>query len=563
MSKIERLLDDSFNLKHLIDQREKEYEKRRINEISNWGDRGEILDMGKTMDKILFHRGKNIVSARKQVELMYDWFLNCEDRRTRVIGKAWFQKVEGTFDSIRENPLFAEFFSPDDKSDSNLVYHQRFYTYKKAMRFMKKITEGRQSQYILTNPVFALPNEIKSDYGRRTVERLTEMHVLYAEIDHYRIEKWKKKDSKAIWKVIKKYLVEQDFPLPTEVVFSRGIHLYWKHAPIPAFMVDEWRMMMKYVNQLLADFGADVHALDPVRILRAVGSIHEKTGKKITGLTFSDDRYDFMELFNTYCHEEWQLHLIEQDKERKKRIKTLEKRWLEKQRWMFENEIIDENGVFTEKYTPNKKQKRKRISAESKSHRYNSRHKNIIDGVFWLSDVVRKGNMEGHREFSCYLVRTMALRVTGGNTIESLRLMEELYRGFSPQRYSWSDIVDRTKSAELDYKRWQKNETLGVKYKTSTLIKKLKITPSEMQKMRFIVDETRSRELNREYWKTYQKQKRKEMGAVSQDQTRALIREIISDDTTISNVQVTNIVKEKLGKCSRNTVIAVRKEMDL
>lgn len=553
MSKIERMRDEHFNIRDLINQKEKEYELKKEKENSNWGSRGDILSIGKTVEQMRFHRGKNIASARKQVELLYDWFLQCDDRRTRVIGKAWFEKHPGVFDEMRENPLFADFFSPDDPSDTQYIYKQRFYTYQKAIKFMKKITEDKESQYILTNPVYALPHEIKRNYGKRTIERLTELHILYAEIDHYKIPKWENKNSKEIWKIIKKHLIENSFPLPTEVVFSRGLHMYWKHAPIPAFMIDEWRMIMNHLNELLADFGADTKAMDPVRILRAVGSIHEKTGEKITGQTFTKDRYDFMELFNTYCHEKWSLHLLEQAKKRQKRVQALEKNWLDKQKWMLENEIIDENGDFTEKYEPNKKEKRKRISSKAKGHRYNSRHKNIIDGVFWLSDVIRKGDMDGCREFACYLVRTMALRVTGGNIIEANRITEELFSGFSPQGYTWDEMMDLTKSAEMDYKRWLNNESLGVRYKTETLIKKLNISPDEMKKMRFIVDQERSQELNREYWKSYQKEKRKQKGMASHAEKRNRIEEYFKENPTSSNVQAS----KDLG-IHRSTIIKHR-----
>lgn len=550
MSKVERLRDENFNIQQLIEKKEKEYKFQNQKESSNWGKRGTVLSIGKPMKEMLFHYGKNIASARKQIELMHDWFLQCEDRRTRVVGKAWFEKQAGVFDQLRENEFFAEFFSPEDESDTEFLYRQRFYTYEKALKIMKKITENKESQYILTNPVYALPHELKNNYGKRTIDRLTELHVVYAELDHYKIKKYEKKNAKEMWKIVRKHLIEAGFPLPTEVIFSRGLHLYWKTAPIPAFMLDEWRLLMAHVNQLLSEFGADPNALDPVRILRAVGSIHEVTGEKITGQTFSKDRYDFMELFNTYCYEEWKLHLLQQAKERQKRVQALEKRWIEKQEWMFENEIIDENGDFTEKYEPKKKQKRKKIiSSEAKEHYYNSRHKNIIDGVFWLSDVVRKGNMEGCREFSCYLVRTMAMRVTGGNTIESLRIMEELYSGFSPQKYSWNDLVERTSSAEIDYKRWLQNETLGVRYKTSTLIEKLKITPSEMSQMRFIVDKERSKELKLERDRLFQKEKRKEKGMISHGEKRRAVLKYFE-----KNPEATQVQAEKDLGITRKTI---------
>lgn len=554
---VEQLKNEQIEIHNLINEKEKEYEQRERLDSTNWGYRGEILNIGKPMDKILFHRGKTIASARKQVELFYDWFLQCEDRRTRVIGKAWFEKKEGLFDQLVEHPMFADFFSDHTAgSDTEVIYRQRFYTYQKALKIMKKITEDRESQYILTNPVYALPHEMQNNYGKRTIARLTEMHVLYAELDHYKIERWQGKSAKQIWRIVKKHLIEMGFPLPTEVVFSRGLHLYWKHAPIPAFMIDEWRLLMTHVHELLTDFGADVHAMDPVRILRAVGSIHEGTKEKITGLTYTSDRYDFMQLFNTFCYEKWTQHLVKQAKERQKRVQALEKRWADKQQWMFENGIIDENGDFTEKYEPTKKQKRKRISSEAKKHRYNSRHQNIVDGVFWLSDQVRKGKMEGYREFACYLVRTMTLRVTGGNTIEALRVMEELFSGFSPQRYSWNDMMERTKSAEMDYKRWVINETTGVRYSTEKLIEKFEITPTEMKQMRFIVDGERAAELKAARDRLYQKQKRKEKGVISNVEKKRMVSDYFAKNPEASNVQAS----KDLG-ISRPTIIKYRNEI--
>lgn len=469
---------------------------------TTWGKRGDVLHIGKTIEQINYHRGRKIQSARNQIDLFYKWLLDCQDRRTRVVCKAWLEEKEKT-----DEAFWLGFSDVIALIDVDQPFKQRFYEFKQALRIMKKITEGRESQYLLTNPVYARSFEIKNNYGKRTIDRLTEMHVLYTEIDHYKVDKYKHLTAKQVVKLILKKLDEKGFPRPTEIVYSRGPQLYWKHSPIPSYMLDEWRTIMKYINNLLEEFGADAKATDPVRVLRAVGSVHEKTGEIITGDTFSKDRFDFMYLFNRFCHDEWQEYLLEQENTRKKRLKELEKKYLEKQKWLYEQGIIDQNGDYTEKYNPTKKRKKKRINTEIKSHRYNTRHQNIINGLFWLSDEVRNGYMEGCREFSCYLVKTMAMRVTGGNVIESNRIMKELFDSFSIKKYSWEEILQYTKSSEDDYKRWSTNETTGVKYRTDTLIGKLKITHDEMKKMRFIVDNERSKELNQEYWRNYQKER--------------------------------------------------------
>lgn len=397
------------------------------------------------------------------------------------------------------------------KKEKNL--YNRFYTYHKALKIMKKITEGREMQYILTNPVYSTYQESKTNFGHRTLERLTEFHVLYCEVDQYSekaLQKYRKMTAQKVFRLIEKKLEKLGFPLPTEVVFSRGPQLWWKISPIPSYKMEEWKLMMKKIHNILKEFGADSKALDGVRILRAVGSIHEKTGKRISGITFSDDRYDFDTLFNLYCIKDWKKYLIEQEKKRqqlarkkKAHYQNVAAKHRKKQKWMFENGLIDENGQLTHKYDSKmKKSKKKLINYDAKKNIYNFWHKNIITGVFHLCKL-RKGFMNGCREFSCFLVRYLTLCVSGGNEIEANHVMWELFHSFSANEYSWDEMLSFTQSAIDAYKRWEKNEQLGYNYSPETLIEKLNISPIEMKNMRFIVDEERKSELKRIYNREY------------------------------------------------------------
>ena len=65
--------------------------------------------------------------------------------------------------------------------------------------------------------------------------------------------------------------------------------------------------------------------MDAVRYLRAVGSVHARTGKKITGITFTNDRYNFVELFKEFCFEDW-------DKEQQKQKEIKNKQDLERKK---------------------------------------------------------------------------------------------------------------------------------------------------------------------------------------------------------------------------------------
>ncbi|MGU3398066.1 hypothetical protein ACNHOZ_28500 [Priestia sp. D51] len=571
MSKVEQLRDNYIYDSARQVSREQIYKQTELSLTTKWGDRGNILNLGKTMNEMTYHKGKRIMSARHQIQLLYGWFLQCEDRRTRVIGKAWFEEKEGFFDSIKDHVMFSCMFTDEERSkllDTDFEYRQKFFKYKEALRVMKKITEDRVSQFILTNPVFAKPYEIVNNYGRRTTDRLTEYHVLYSELDHYNpqkaLPKYTKLTAEEVYKLIVKKLDAHGFPRPTEVTFSRGPQLWWKIGPIPSFMLEEWEMMMAYINELLQEFGADAHALDGVRILRAVGSINEKTKKKITGRTYSDDRLDFMNLFQQFCWDRWLKYLEEKERKRQERMNLVETRYNEKRKWLLENGIIDDKGEFTEKYNPNKR--KRRINKQARQHHWNMRHQNIINGIFHLCHL-RKGDMEGFREFSCFLVYTMALRIHGGVELLAQKEVYELYESFDVKKYEWHDLLNRISSAEADYKRWERGDYQNVyKYSTEKLIKKLKITPEEMKKMRYIVDVDRVAELKRDYDRRYQKErylkKLQEQGKMTKKEEKAFRMKWIQEYLESNPEAADNQIAKELG-VSRSTVNRLINEYEL
>ncbi|HDX9701711.1 TPA: MarR family transcriptional regulator [Bacillus thuringiensis] len=668
---IKHILDDPYQSLEL--SREQIYAELERKEIHTWGDRGAVLQMGKKMDEMVFHEGKRIHSARQQVELLFNWFKECKDRRTRRIGKHWasnmlverqsvwdeyqdwkehrdfpFQnervwnyKFENmTEEEIREQHLieeekwahivdeviygmwfqsnagqsnieedmrsFLENIDPEKNYKEHFLgatfeereemiangtvkidevrrikkkeintFHSKFITYYQALKVIKTWTQGRTTQYILTNPVFVKRDEP----GRRITERLTELHVLYAEIDHYSKKAnmtYRDLTAQQVGKLIIEKLKMVGFPLPTEIVYSRGVQLYWKMAPVPSYRLEEWKVLMGYINEMLAEFGADSKALDAVRVLRAVGSVHEKTEEVITGVSYSYDRYDFDELFDTFCKLRWEQT---QKEEREKRIallkqqekyaETSKEKVFSKKKWMIENGYLDAEGNPTESYNINKKKVHsKRLNEEAKNNFWNYVHANKRAGVFWLCNI-RAGHMEGCREFACFYIRYLTLCMTGGNSIEALHQMRDLYDRFVIASYTWDEMLERTKSAEDAYKRWVKDERKGYNYTTKRLIKELGITEQEMKKMKYIVTPERSYELTLEYNRSYKAEKdynskhyekrRVESGKLSRTEQKAIrigkIQEYlkgnpgasqrqIADDTGIPQQTVQRLLKE-------------------
>lgn len=450
-----------------------------------------------------------------------------------------------------------------------------FLTYRYALRSMKKYTENRERQYILTNPVYVK----KGENGQRTTDRITEYHVLFADIDFYSekaLPKYRKMKPKQVEKLIIKRLKAKGLPHHAMAVYGRGLQLWWGHNPIPAYRQEEWRLMMKVINEVLIEFGADTKAMDGVRILRAVGGIHEKTGKKIKAVYYTRDRFDFDEVFNQHCALRWKQYLKDKEKQKQKAkeqaVKQQEK-FMQvvqaKKAWMQERGLLDEDGNPTELYDPSKKKKKgTRISQEAKQNVWNYRHANIIAGIFWLTDL-RKGQMTGHREFSCFLVRYYTMCISGGNKIEAITKMHELYHSFTWNALSFDEMVERTASAERGYITWLTKPEESYRYKTQTLIDKFEITDEEMSKMRYIVTKERSKELKLEYnraynKKTYEKQyakKKEKNGTISNEEVEEAIKQAVLEYPKMGAEKLSVLVRERIGKCSKDKALKVKKSM--
>lgn len=660
--------------------RTQQYAVTEYQEAKAWGKRDNIFEVGKALSEMQYHEGKRVSSSRQQVEILFGWMKECQDRRTRRIGKHWVQvslvprktvleqwelwkelkndpfiteedfkskiwytnfdklseeailklheTVEKRYENIEDKEVYALYFKNgkkyvpsmkqtewdvityidaleegyseeeldymhffekateaqreqmlrDENIEIKLVRMQKqkteevfcsiFLTYRFAMRSMKKYTEDRERQYLLMNPVYVKPKE----KGRRITERITEYHTLFADVDFYSkhaLPEYRTMKAHHIEKLIIEKLESANFPKQTLTLKGgNGIQLIWTHGPIPQYMSEEWRFMMRYIHELLAEFGADPNAMDDVRILRAVGSIHEKTGKKVTATYYTKDRFDFKEAFDMHCAFGWRQYLQEKEEKRKKELLQREKqvqKLVERNRiikdWMVQEGYLDENYEKTDLYDKTKKKKRFQLKQEQVAeNKWNLRHANIIAGVYLLNDI-RKGDMEGHRTFSCFLVRYLTLCVNGGDDKAAIEEMRKLYDSFLWNEYSFDKMIEETNSAKLGFKRWSKNENKGYNYYTSTLIDKLKINDEEMKEMRYIVTEERSKELKRQYDKDYQERKRKEKGMIAQKDTRKEIRNAIKENPEMNKSQITRLVKAKLGKCSRNTVREIFEEM--
>ncbi|WP_230932263.1 hypothetical protein [Priestia sp. TSO9] len=367
-------------------------------------------------------------------------------------------------------------------------WKDHFWTYDWAIANGGKLTDGRETQYLGCNPVFVIGED-----KRRLQERVTELHMLYTELDYYKLDEFKGMSQDEMEKLILERLDEYAFPHPTEILRSRGLQLIWRTNPIGQIRHTYWCFLQKYIYEMLKEYGADGAVVtDSARVLRAVGSIHKSTQKVITGKTYVEvgERLKFDELLECFVWDQVLTHQKTLEEKRRKGREKYERylRYLEHKRQEDQKKNARKKA-FTALDGGKKESPEEDNSAIIKDP-WNLRHQRIIHDIFALSEH-RKGRMNGCREVACFLVRYYTLCTTAGNKIKALNEMEKLYNSFDDFYdkdavvYLWDTLCDLTKSAERGYENWVSGEydhlgrRKGYNYSKERLREVLQVTKEE------------------------------------------------------------------------------------
>ena len=273
---------------------------------------------------------------------------------------------------------------------------------------------------------------------------------------------------------------------------------------------------------------------DKVRLLRLVGTVHGKTGKKVFGYSYTSDRYLFDELLQMFCEKEVEKEEIRRKNARERYAKLKEKRL----------EVIE--GSRTEKTS--KTERKEEYTAHDISALIYERY---LHDLFLLVHL-RDGKMYGFREFLCFLVRWFSLVVNKGNKFKAFKEMEKMFYSLDIQGdYTLNQIEVFTRSAEKAYDKFLKNWRKGYNYKNTTLVDFFNISKEEQKRMRILIgsEEKKDREKVRDTNK-----KRNKRGSVSNEEVKEMIIKVTRENPDLKSYKIANLVREKLGKCSKNTV---------
>lgn len=433
-------------------------------------------------------------------------------------------------------------------------FHHSFWSYNWALKHGNRIIHDKETEYMMPNVQYRTPKD-----NKRATERLTEIIFFYTELDYYKDPKLAKLSHKKVIEFVFEALDQASFPRPTEIIFSRGLQLLWKIAPIAPYMQPYWVLVQKHIYTILKDLYADDKVrTDAARLLRAVGSVHATTGKKIYLKSYSDNLFDAFELIDTYCSEELKTYESERQKKREKALSR-------QQKWA--KEAAERKSKRLKVVEGGKKTSSNVNREELKENPWNKRHLRCLNDLFTLIKL-RNGDMSGSREYSCMMVRYWTLCVTGGNSIYAIQKMKEYYdllsaRDDDRHDYSWENMIRLTHSAEVYFEKWKENNAKGFNPGQNFLVETLNITADEMSLMTGIMNREEAKRREREQDKAKKRKKRQTNGSISNKEMESIIEQWIMENPATGAEKLADMIRKKMGKCSKANVLKVKKSMKM
>lgn len=139
--------------------------------------------------------------------------------------------------------------------------------------------------YVDQPDIYITPNEFK---GWRIVRNAAALHSFYVDID---TPKGEKPDPARMASQAISRIEAAAIPTPNAIIYTgRGVHLYWLIERTSAAALPRWQSCERELIRILQ---GDKQVADVTRVLRVIGTINSKNGRKVTAETLHRDRYSF------------------------------------------------------------------------------------------------------------------------------------------------------------------------------------------------------------------------------------------------------------------------------
>lgn len=140
--------------------------------------------------------------------------------------------------------------------------------------------------FVSMNTFFRSAN-MKKDKGR-DVEHIKRLNACYADLDYYKIG-LKQEDVLAGVRLL---VTNGTIPEPTFIINSgKGIYLIWKLRNEDKNALPRWQRVQAYLIDALKEFNSDSNCADAARVLRVPGTINGKNDSEVSIIEFQDRTY--------------------------------------------------------------------------------------------------------------------------------------------------------------------------------------------------------------------------------------------------------------------------------
>lgn len=133
----------------------------------------------------------------------------------------------------------------------------------------------------------------------RRLVHLLRLGLMFTDLDTYKVNIEGSPEHQT--EQLLRLCVRTQLPRPSLVVFSgRGLQAKWLlDGPVPAQALPRWNAVQRVIHERLTPMGADPHSMDASRVLRLVATVNTKSGQLVRVIHHEPVRYSFDTLADT------------------------------------------------------------------------------------------------------------------------------------------------------------------------------------------------------------------------------------------------------------------------
>ncbi|BCC56681.1 TPA: hypothetical protein QC443_005565 [Bacillus cereus] len=396
----------------------------------------------------------------------------------------------------------------------------------KMGKFLKK-TFG-QDTYISYSTYFS-----KDRIKRRTQDNIVHTYMIVQDLDYYKYGMSDKEFLEKLGEMIR----SGEIICPSYVISTgQGYQLIWLVKPfknISGYTNDkDWHTIQEFLYQKLKEFNSDSVVKNPSAVTRLPMSKHRKTGNVVYGFKANEVRLDLKDFMFFYNLVPTPDRLVKP----KKKISTKTTKSVTR--------IVSNWNEFT-------------------LNRY--REEDIF--IFVQEQNKRGVTYIGIRNWMALVLRFHALVSTNGDKKYAKERVLQLCSIMDMTDTNEEEILRRSEPSERYYDEWvndtwDKNKYMrgGLFYTNSRMLELMNIKEDYyMQwKMNTIKVKTKKYDSERKRFERVEKGQTK----ITNETLEAEIVKAITENPKLGAEKIADIVREKIGKCSKSKVLKMKKQME-